>query len=161
MNIEHHLPAQNFYSAIAILNQETETIDEYKRRIHELTGEEIESTDLKEVKYTYLYFLQNAKTKDQIDLNLAHRDAKKFVERFEWSFDEENEQSDVKVDKKTGEVRKKKGWKKAEAVKIYQNMTENETRHDIIQKFMDQLDMTKQGATTYWYIAKAEAEKSG
>lgn len=47
-----------------------------------------------------------------------------------------------------------KGQKKERAIQIYQDMIDNGGRQAIMQCYMDELDMSKAGAMTYFYLAR-------
>lgn len=53
---------------------------------------------------------------------------------------------------------KKPMTKKDKARKIFAKFYETKERKDIIEKFMKQLDMTKNGAATYYQQFKTETE---
>lgn len=159
MNVQQHLIdnniATNLVHAINHLNSELLSTIEYNERLKEL-GATINIEDQLEAKYTYLYAIQNG-LKGDININHSHLQAKQFIANHKWSFTKDDEGSDLVIDKKTGDERRKKGWKKIEAVKIAKEIG-LANRAAIIQTFEKKLNMSKSGATTYFYIAKTEIE---
>lgn len=60
----------------------------------------------------------------------------------------------------TVQLNVKSGSKMEKAVAIYQEMVDTHARKDIIKKFMEELDMSKEGAATYHQNIKTKLAKS-
>lgn len=78
--------------------------------------------------------------------------AEVYVKENPWVFAVKEEE--VKLDA-NGKPKRKKGAKQEEAARIFQEMTEGvdpaDVRKEVIGAFMEELDMSKAGATTYFY----------
>ena len=94
----------------------------------------------------------------------ATRKAHEFIVEMSWAFAKKEE--DVKLDS-TGKPRAKKGAKQVMAYEVYCEIFNSkkgisepdaETRKEIIQAFQDDVNMSKAGATTYFYNMKKKYE---
>jgi len=79
--------------------------------------------------------------------NAATVKAEKFVAENGWVFAKPD--VEIKLDA-AGKPKRKKGAKQEAAADIYNEMKGGDKK-DIIARFMDELDMSKAGATTYFY----------
>lgn len=80
--------------------------------------------------------------------DVAFLKAQKLVEENPWMFIEPVEEE--RIDELTGKPKMKKGKKQELAIEIYQANREKD-KHEIMQMFQDELDMSKSGARTYYY----------
>lgn len=132
----------------------------YGNVLNSLIGQDVEVMDDPHARVQVGYVIQVA-----IERNLAGEDvtpleiyedatgrAKVYVAENPWVFAVKEEE--VKLDA-NGKPKRKKGAKQEEAARIFQEMVEGndpaDVRKDIIAAFMEQLDMSKAGATTYFY----------
>lgn len=148
--------------------------ERFKALIKDLTGEDITFADpRKEARATAMHLVQETMlasigtdklcTFEQVDLpdpaDIPPLDPKALLdESIKWAlkYIEENpwhwaqpEDDEPKLDAR-GNPKRKKGAKQEEAARIYNELKGGEKK-DIIQRFMDDLDMSKAGATTYFY----------
>lgn len=131
-------------------------------RIAEIIGAEI-APSLSNEKEANLYFLytiqetvrafQGATIPEMADVwDEAQSRAKKFIETHPWTIKEYNNES---VDPITNQPKQRKGAKKEQSEELYKEMNDGKNdRVAIIQAFMDQLGMSKAGATTYFHNLK-------
>jgi hypothetical protein len=153
------IPTNSAIRAIQYLGEKEDyTSEQYFSMIEELTGHGINIADPRQTKYSFLYIIQDiintSFNTDAIDLHsillTAQDKAKKFIAENPWVFAVVEET--IKVDN-TGKPKRKKGAKQEEALRIYkENISEGKQK--IIELFMSELDMSKPGATTYFYNAK-------
>lgn len=160
--ISHKIPVTSYVAAIQYLNaKEPDGVspERYEKRIKELIGNEGIQISDKYVRHTYLYLVQetirSSFTTDQIDMKMLFSDAVKravkFVDENEYMLFAEKK-TPVKLDSK-GEPKKKKGWKKDEAERLYKE-NKGMAKKDFMALLMDKLDMTKSGSQTYFYNCK-------
>lgn len=79
--------------------------------------------------------------------DVATQKAEKLIAEMPWVFAKPEEE--VKLDA-AGKPKRKKGAKQEAAAEIYKEMKGGDKK-DIIERFMKDLDMSKAGATTYFY----------
>lgn len=151
---QHHIP-QHYIRAVQNLNDNPCSTDEYKARLNQLGAEDFNASD-DEIRYTYMYAIQLGLQSGIVDVNIANDRARMFLKKNPWVA-VQSATSDTIVDKNTGIVRKKKGWKKVAAIEIAKELG-LEKRSEIIARFQSELDMSVPGATTYYYIAKKEIQ---
>jgi len=160
---EWKIPTSSYCAAIRYLNDRPDLIKcEYERLVETLTGVRRQYEDLREARYAFLYLVQETIRKsdntDKFDmaemLEYAEKCAHKlFLEQsWHWAVCEE----EVKTDS-SGKPKRKKGAKQVEALRIY-NENVDEGKAKIVELFMSELDMSKAGATTYFYNMKKKAE---
>lgn len=160
---EYGIPVNSAVSAIQYVNgREDLTKEQYEANLSDLTGTSVSYDNKRIAKYTYLYFIQNAiklsQNTDRGDavalLEKSNADAVHYIKNNKWVFAAEDnpDNAPAKVDS-NGKPKRKKGAKQEEAARIYQE-NKGKDKKDIIQKFMDELDMSKAGATTYFYNMK-------
>lgn len=83
--------------------------------------------------------------------------AKLFVKDNPWHFAKKMEEVKLDAD---GKPKAKKGAKQVKAYEVYCRLVqEDANRKTIIQAFQDEVNMTKAGATTYFYNMKKRYEK--
>ena len=140
---------------------------DYKRRIVELTDQDCDLTDELELKYTYLYMVQNiiriSKVTENVDIESvyirSYEQASEYILNNEWiSLSEEKlvKEGKVKTDC-LGKPKRKKGVKKDMALDFYKkNVGEVEwTRKEWIQQLMDYVGLSANGASTYYANLKS------
>jgi hypothetical protein len=157
------IPTNSATRAIQYLGEKEDyTSEQYFSMIVEITGHGINIADPRLTKYTFLYLIQdiiktsfNTDNIDMTSLILSSSDkAEKFIAENPWVFAVPDEV--VKVDD-AGKPKRKKGAKQEEALRIYkENISEGKPK--IIELFMSELDMSKAGATTYFYNTKKKVE---
>jgi hypothetical protein len=160
---EFGIPVRSYGAAIWYLNDRPDLEkDEYENLIHTLTGVRRQYKDHRDARYSFLYLVQETIRKwestDKFDMEemliYAEKCAQKlFTEQaYHWAEPDE----EVKTDSK-GNPKRKKGAKQVEALRIYnENVADGKSK--IIELFMSELDMSKAGATTYFYNMKKKAE---
>ncbi len=166
--VERGIPIRSAVAAIQYLSdkQETMTPAHYQSLLEEFVGEQVHTkltgVDAdRQLKYTLLYFVQETIRKsfstDKINpieiLGTASDKAKKFIVENPWTF--ATGESDVPKVDSNGNAKRKKGAKQEEAARIY---IENKAKgkKTVIEMFMSELDMSKAGATTYFYNMKKQ-----
>lgn len=140
---------------------------DYKRRIVELTDKDCDLTDELELKFTYLYMVQNIIriSKNTEVLNIedvyirSYDQAVDFLLQNEWvrlSDEKLVEEGKVKTDC-LGKPKRKKGVKKDMALDFYKkNVGSVEwTRKEWIQQLMDYVGLSSNGASTYYANLKS------
>jgi hypothetical protein len=158
---EFGIPTDSYHSAIRHLNDRDPFIKcEYERLIHVLTGVQRTYTDQRDARYCFLYLIQETIRKsdntDRFDmptlLIYAEERAYKFIKENPWHWAVVEEE--VKLDS-SGKPKRKKGAKQVEALRIY-NENIFAGKKAIIELFMSELDMSKAGATTYFYNTRKQ-----
>lgn len=153
----------SFSGAVQDIKEKDQTVFNWQRELNDLMGELAFDIDDEELlRYTYLYVVQavvrNHILKGPIDykqlMQKAFDDAKVMVYRVN--------EGDMSFVKATGEDDSGIGRKASKgdmAVEIFNRLKENGGKKAIIQAFMDELDMSKAGATTYYYATKKKVEE--
>lgn len=139
------------------------TKDEYENHIYTLTGVRRQYKDFRDARYSFLYLIQETIRKwestDKFDMGEMLIYAEKcaqtlFVEQaYHWAEPDE----EVKTDS-SGKPKRKKGAKQIDALRIYNENVED-GKQAIVDMFMSELDMSKAGATTYYYNMKKKVEE--
>jgi len=158
------IPTHSYLAAIQHINSfEDKNAVQYAELISELIEVQYNESDTRLAKYTYLYLVQellrhyNDPTSPPLRdiLNMVTLKAKTFIADNEYIFaNPEEVSSDV-----GSNPHKKKGSKQREALAIFANNRETKSRGEIIQMFMDDLNMTKAGANTYYCSTKKSYEE--
>jgi len=155
------IPVSSPVKAIQYLNsREDMKLEQYNNIVSELTDSTTSFENQRQAKYSFLYLVQNIIKKSnntnvldtKMLLSESTFQAKNYIQNNPWVF----AQAEVvtKVDS-NGKPKRKKGAKQIAALEIYKANI-NEDKKVIIQMFMDELDMSKAGATTYFYNAKKQ-----
>ena len=161
---EYGIPVRSYCAAIWYLNERPDLIKcEYERLICELTGIQRTYVDHREARYSFLYLIQETLRKwestDKFDMGEMLIYAEKcaqtlFVEQaYHWAEPDE----EVKTDS-SGKPKRKKGAKQIDALRIYNENVED-GKQAIVDMLMSELDMSKAGATTYYYNMKKKVEE--
>lgn len=152
------IPTNSAIRAIQYLGEKEDySTDQYRSMIKELIGFDL-VTDERQTKYTFLYLIQdiikelyNTDKLDNEGLFLsAQTKALFFIRDNPWTFAQPEETIKVDVE---GKPKRKKGAKQEEAMRIYKENID-EGKKAVIELFMSELDMSKAGATTYFYNTK-------
>lgn len=152
---EYGIPVHSYIAAIQYLsNTEDFTTSQYSQMIEKISGKQF-SADPRTTKYSFLYLIQDTiKTSFTTDsfnmekiLHNASEKALTFIAENSWHWAEPEE--NIKVDG-TGKQKRKKGAKQEQALHIYKDNI-SKGKKDVIELFMSELDMSKAGATTYFY----------
>ena len=161
---EYGIPVNSYIAAIQYMNDRSDLEQsQYENMIKNLTGVERKFDNHRDAKYTVLYLIQetirksNSTNKFNMSeiLDFAYERAKSFIASNPWHWAEPEEVQ--KVDS-NGKPKRKKGAKQEEALRIYkENVDAGKAK--IIELFMSELDMSKAGATTYFYNTKKKVEK--
>lgn len=122
---------------------------EYKECIRSAFGSVPEANSDTEYKYMYLYMHQNP----ELDLQGIQTKASALVAKTR----REGTYVESVLVTQPNSSNKKKGWKKEAAIKMYRE-AEDKSRKNIIALFMSELDMSKQGASTYQQMVKKECK---
>lgn len=156
---EYDIPVNSYIAAIQYLNRRDDLEQsQYENMIKNIAGVERNFANHRDAKYTFLYLIQEtirkSFTTDQFNMedlfNNSFNQAMTFINENPWHWAEPDETQ--KVDE-SGKPKRKKGAKQEEAVRIYkENIDAGKAK--IIELFMSELDMSKAGATTYFYNTK-------
>ena len=161
---DYGIPTDSIGSVVVYLNGRDDlSRAEYERRIIELSGVQKEYIDDRDAKYCFLYLVQETFRKlDSTDiLDMAERldyaivKARTYIENNQWVWAVADD-DDERVDS-DGKPKRKKGAKQVEALRIYKENVDC-GKPVIIERFMNELDMSKSGATTYFYNMKKKVE---
>lgn len=134
---------------------------DYGQMVNAIVGGENQFDDHEHARYTLLYVVQEAVRQynqgenvsaEQL-LDYAVNKASDYIKSHSWIFAEP--ETKPKTDSE-GRVKPKKGAKKEMAQDLYKKHKDNKSRKEIIQLFMDEIGMTKAGATTYFHNMKKE-----
>jgi len=156
---EYGIPVNSYLAAIQYLNRRSDLEQsQYENMIETLTGFGNDFPDHRIAKYTFLYLIQEtireSNNTDKFDmgklLTLSFNRAEKFIKENPWHWAQPDEV--VKVDD-AGKPKRKKGAKQEMALELYKEYIE-EGKPKVIDMFMSELDMSKAGATTYFYNTK-------
>lgn len=163
---DQHIPTHSYLSAIQHIKSYIDKSEtEYRDMIKTMVGFDLDSKlDFNHVKYTYLYLVQEIirfhleqkPTSLKNILEYAQMRATKYISNNTWVFAES--EATPKLDAR-GVPKRKKGAKQEAAFNIYCNNL-NKTKAEIVQLFMETLDMSKAGATTYYHNMKKKYETS-
>lgn len=162
----HNIPIDSYIAAIQYLNaREPDGVSSkrYEKRIRELMGNEGIQVSDQYIRHVYLYLVQEivrtSLITDQIDLkalfSLSVKQAIEFVDSHPYLFTERK--TPVKLDS-IGQPKKKKGWKKDEAERLFKE-NKGMSKKEVMAMFIKELDMTKLGAQTYYYNCKKKFGK--
>lgn len=155
------IPIHSFVAAIRHLSSRGDLSGpQYNNLLSNLTDTPINITDERLAKYTFLYFVQETIKKsfttdklNPIDIvNAVQPRAAAYIAEHEWIFAQPEEDDTPKFDS-NGNVKRKRGAKQDEARELYL-ANQTKTRKEIIELFIDKLDMSKAGATTYYHNLK-------
>ncbi len=154
------IPTHSYIKAVQYINARWDTLsgEDFESKIRDLMDNDGIEISHKHARYVYLYLVQEiirtSFSTDQFDLNallsLSVERAMKFVGENEYVFAEKD--TPVKLDSK-GKPKKKKGWKRDEAERMYQE-NKGMLKKDFMDLLIKELDMTKAGAQTYFYNCK-------
>lgn len=161
------LSITSHFRAVEKLSITNYSIDEYNKIIEDILGLE-EPLNIDNIKFARIYacYVVQETIKEfqhdgipdmvrvaQDSINMANKLTTKhpyYINQYE-----DDEVSEVQTDGSVKVVpKKKKGAKKERAERIFNQMKDNHTRLEIINQFIEQLDMTKSGATTYFHNCK-------
>lgn len=158
----HNIPTGSYVAAIQYLSdREHLTPNQYRARITEMGGVSSDISDTS-ARHTYLYMVQNAIKKsfntDMFDVDKLFiqsvTDAETFIENNQYVFatiEDENEYNDGAPKKP------KKGQRKIQAQELFNDLVVDgvmPTRKDVIALFVEELEMSKAGASTYAHNCK-------
>lgn len=155
------IPTSSYVAAIRHLNDSGDLArDQYVSIMSDLVGQKVSVGDDRITKYTFLYLIQETIRKsfntDVMNmaelLELAHRRAVTFIKENAFVFAEPEDTITVDSD---GKPKQKKGAKQEGAATIYQENI-SKGKATVIGLFMSELDMSKAGATTYFYNMKKQ-----
>ena len=155
---KHKIPTESAVKAIKYMNHHSEELN-FKTLLVDMTGHSQEYSD-RDTKYTFMYAVQEvlyaSNTTNVFNMEdivkTAHTKAINFIKNNPWTFaapDQSSTPSSV-----SGKPKRKKGAKQTAALEIYGRLKDTKTKQEIIQIFIDDLDMSKSGATTYFYNVK-------
>jgi len=156
---EYGIPTNSAIRAIQYLGEKEDyNSEQYFSMIMKITGHGINIADPRRTKYSFLYLIQgiikesfNTDTIDVLSVLLTAQDnAEKFITENPWHWAEPDE---IEKTDESGKPKRKKGAKQEEALRIYKENIEA-GKAKIIELFMSELDMSKAGATTYFYNTK-------
>lgn len=167
-------PTDSFITATHFFQHERGPLkkDQYEKTIAEIVGaDDVPSfTNEKESRLYFLYTVQetvrayqNGEVPDMADVwEEVNRRAKKFIIENPWSIKDYGGVDDDGVDIPGKPKRKKKGAKGQLAEEIYLRLNNgNNDRPTIIQALIDEAEMSKAGATTYFHNFKKKHGFSG
>ena len=169
-------PINSFIKTVLFFREQLEQFpqEEYENNIKEIVGSEEapKFSSTKEAELFFLYTVQEtvrAFSKAEIpDMSEVWNDAKHRAETFitehPWAVKEyDTDNNETEYDDDGNVIQKiKKGAKKERAETLYKNMNDGSNRKkDIIDALMTELDMSKSGATTYFYNLKKQFGFSG
>jgi hypothetical protein len=155
------VPTGSFVQAALHINASNENESDYRAKLVQILG-----TDLPEfesqihAKMAYAYFTQNF-LKRQADgildveelYNESVRESEEKMKAAPWLFyTPETGSAQPQIDE-NGNVKQKKGWKRDKAEELYQK-SEDKSRAHMIKVFMEQIDMSQAGASTYYANCK-------
>ena len=168
---KYDIPLHSYIAAVQSLSDIELTPEQYRDRIKELTGKECKAKD-EYVRTHYHYLVQETVRRsmntDIIDMDsifeLSTRRAEEYCRTNPWTFVKDEAQKIQKLDSE-GNVKPKKGAKKQQAIDLYNKMVEENngefpSRQDAIKRFVDEVGMTKAGASTYVANCKKHFGKS-
>jgi hypothetical protein len=165
--VEQGVPTDSHVAAGVHCNQTELSEPQYRRMLGELMNEDLTPfDDVLRAKLTYAYFCQ-----EMVKIHLGRSGmvnledlyphvvacAEKIITKNPWmwvSADEPSTDASGNVTISTG--KKKKGWKRDAAELIYTELKDSGTnaKKTIMDRFMTELDMSKQGATSYFHASK-------
>lgn len=162
---EYALPVNSYVAAIQTLNHREPTplpTEVYEKRIESLTGKKGIQISDKYARTIFLYLVQEtirvSYNSDVFDMNtlfsLSVNRAVKFVDQHPYLYEKKEKDEQPKLNAH-GKPKRKKGAKKEEACRIYRE-NKDKSKKEIMELFMKQLDMSKAGASTYYYNCKKE-----
>lgn len=136
----------------------------WKNELEQLLGDCVTTFNAKddeELKYTYLYVVQNLiagmQRSEKMDfaqlLQISHKAAKHTIYRLT-----EGDMSFVRAKSEDVEKGPEKRSKGEQAIDLFTTL-KPKGKKAIIEAFMKELDMSKQGATTYYYTTKKKVEE--
>lgn len=150
---QYSIPIHSFFQAVTLIKDRDRGLDEveYRSRIGTILGISVDISDLRQLEYTYYYIVQNLvkNHKNSVDESndelyaRSYKQACDFIGQHEWAF------AVGQVDD-NGERKPRNKTKQELALEIYQDNID-EGKKAIIDLFIKDLDMSKAGATTYFY----------
>jgi hypothetical protein len=166
-------PTDSYIAAIQHLTQQDASQDEYERRIQEIIGlpEPPECESWFFARALFMYVVQETIRGYQYglipDMSFVYEDAvfkaRAYAENNPWNETRFNIEHGLKidVDVDTGEegpaIATKKGGKKDITEKLFRDLkSAGASRQKIIDAFVEQVGMSKAGATTYFHALKKE-----
>jgi len=156
---EYGIPVNSYIAAIHYMSDRSDLDQsQYEGMIKNIVGVDHKFTNQRDAKYTLLYLIQEIirKSYSTDTFNMGELFTKSFVRAktfindnpWHWAEPEDVEKVDA-----GGKPKRKKGAKQEEALRIYkENVDAGKAK--IIELFMSELDMSKAGATTYFYNTK-------
>lgn len=157
------VPTTSYIAAVANVKERFADDKATNHLLRELTGDVDVSLSGEQAMYTCYYVVQDvvkAHLKgEEVDTNNVYQTALEsasvYINRMDkgdLTFLRAEPEESVKVDA-GGKPKRKKGAKQEEALRIFtENMDKD--KKEIIAMFMSELDMSKSGATTYYYNTK-------
>lgn len=153
---QYGVPTHSFFQAINCVKSRDCGLDEveYRSRINQILGVHVDISDTREAEYTYYYVIQNlvknhisSITESNKDLYArSHRQACGFIGSHHYCFAQDS------VDQ-NGDLAPRKQTKQELAAQIF-NDNKDSDKKIVIGLFMEKLNMSKAGATTYYYNLK-------
>ena len=166
---EQGVPTRSYAAAGTHCNQ-TELVEpQYRRLLEQLIDRELPPfLDDLTAKLSYAYFCQeyvrwSAGLSDVVlseDVYpRATERAKTLIVRCPWMFSTDDDGTPNSTSSAAGSGGKKKGWKKIAALAIYKELYDadnaKKTKAQIMERYMSELDMSKVGATSYFYANRS------
>lgn len=155
---KYGIPIHSYIAAVQSLTDIELTPEQYRNRIEELSGNKCTAED-KYVRIHYQYIVQETVRRsmntDVINMDdifeLATKRAVKYCKESPWSFaNRDGVELTAKVDVQ-GNVKPKKGAKKALAKEVWEKRKgEEHTRKEWIAILVDEVKLTPAGASTYY-----------
>lgn len=167
---DRNISVRSFGRAVQDLAAQCVCPEDYRRVATQLLDRDVNVDDTT-IEYFTKYLVQelvkqNIAEGEGVDIEIAsvtaEREATSFVKRIyqgDMSFllkSEETTDDGTTTVTTTSTSRPKKGAKKDGAARIYRQMQNDHTRDEIIAAFIEQLDMTTAGATTYFHNNEKE-----
>lgn len=161
------IPTNSYIKAVQFVNdQGLLSQEEYQRRVGELLGQDVTFTDEDQARLFYLYVVQETvRAGDEADIDTVKQEAERrvgdFNENMSWVFvtAEDNKSEEDKSSNKTdaqGNPKPRKGRKKELAKQVWnENKDKGLTRKQFIELLVEQVGLTKAGASTYYSNLKA------
>lgn len=155
-----HIPTTSSIAAIQHMRNGgwfEKSPDDYKFHIVDIAGAESPTEDERELNYTFRYVvasaIENPEMKGKELVAIAHEKAVTFIKDHQYVFAQPEVNITPKLDA-AGNPKPKKGKKKEDAIALYNIMVEENngefpSRQDAIERFMNEIGMTKGGASTY------------
>lgn len=152
---ELHIPTTNRIRAVHAAGELAFDPIKYREIVKELTGKDTAVND-DEVKFTFLYLVQDIASGLPADLNSAEDKAIRYVHNNPWVLVKPDYEYTPKstVDA-LGNPKQKKGEKKRKAIEFWNaNQNKYSTRKQWIDALCEHVGLTKAAASTYHYNLK-------